>query len=628
MLMGNTNQRHAIPWTDVLIDDPFWTPRLETLVAHTLPSQWSQLHDAGRLALLGIWDGEGKAPPTHRFYDSDIAKWLEAVAYAQAWHPDAGLRSKADRIIAGYEVIQQPDGYCNQSFLDDPDGRWGNLRDDHELYCAGHLMEAAVAWKQAVGDDRLLHVAKRFAEHIWKRFGPDGEPGIPGHPEIELALIRLAVATDEPRWRTLARLFIDRRGRAPHWFEREARARGETPDSRWGRSYHQAGRPVRDIDTIEGHAVRALYLLAGMVDLGNDDPTLAQAAEAWWRNTIERRMYITGAFGSHHEGEIFTSDFDLPNREAYAETCASIAGALVARRMLSRDPAGRDGDVLERCLFNGMLAGLSIDGEHYYYANPLLVQPGIDNFHKGYQAPDAIAIERQRWYGCCCCPSNIARVMASLGGYVADVDENGLDLHLPIGCRIDHGGWRVRVEGDYAWQGRISVRVDDAPADKQRLRLRLPAWRQTSEIALSGHAVEFSEEDGYAVLIREWAPGDRIDADFGIGARRCYADPHISDDACRVAVQRGPLVYCLEQCDHSTDLFRLRLPDEATFSEAPCDLVPGAVALRAEGRTLAADALYGFREPEAETCELRFVPFPLWGNREVSAMEVWVPRDA
>ena len=618
--------RHSIPWSDVRIADAFWGPRLATLASTTLRSQWTRLHESGRLAPLGIWHGEGEAPPTHRFYDSDIAKWLEAVACAQAWHPDAELRARGEEVIAGYERIQMDDGYCNQAYIDAPNERWTNLRDAHELYCAGHLMEAAVAW-HAIGEDRLLRVMQQVCEHIWQAFGPDGRPGYGGHPEIELALVRMAKACDEPRWRELARLIQDRRGDDPKYFDAEAEARGATPfGQHWGGNYHQADVPVRENDTIDGHAVRALYLLAGMEDLRDSDDALAAAADTWWANAVEQRMYVTGAFGSNSQGEVFTRDYDLPNREAYAETCASIAGAMVARRRLARRLDGRDGDVLERCLHNGMPAGLALDGEHYYYANPLYVQPGIDMFKKGLTSGEPGEHARPAWYGCACCPPNIARTLAGLGGYVASIDESGLDLHLHIGCTLEHGGWKLRCGGDYVWQGQACIEIERAPAAEQELRLRLPGWRLASGITLNGESVAIEERDGYAVIRRAWQAGDRVDCDFGIAARRVYAHPLINDDADRVAVQRGPLVYCLEGCDHGGDIVDLRLPDDAPLEDTPCELLPGAVAVEAEGRRLHTDALYAFEEPRTEACRLRFVPFPLWGNREPGAMQVWIPR--
>lgn len=620
----------SIPWTSVRIDDPFWNPRLRTLAERTLASQWGQLHESGRLAMLGVWDGDGDPPPTHRYYDSDIAKWLEAVAYAQAWRPDEALRDNAGRVIAGYESIQEEDGYCNQSFIGVKHERWTDLWSAHELYSAGHLMEAAVAWHDAVGDDRLLRVTERLAEHIWQRFGPDGEHGVPGHPEIELALVRLAGACDEPRWRQLAKLFIDRRGTEPNWFADEAIRRGADAEKVAQRQWQsaQADLPVREVDTIEGHSVRALYLLAGMVDQAGDDPTLRDAAAAWWANAIDRRMYITGGFGSTRHGERFTHDYDLPNREAYAETCAAIAGALVARRWLSHRPNGRDGDVLERCLHNGMLAGMSLDGEHYHYANPLAAQLGIDPHEKDPRPLDTPHLARKAWYGCACCPPNVARVLASLGGYIADADDDGLDLHLPIGCRIDHAGWRLTVGGDYVKDGKVGIEISGAPPARRRLRLRLPAWRQSCAITVNGEPIEPANADGYAVIERDWLGGDRVACDFGIGARRCYADPRVPDSAQRVAVQRGPLIYCVEQCDHDAGVATLRIGDGTPITDEPLEGLPGAhaAALGVDGVAMRTDDLYGYDRPRPTETRLRLVPFAFWANRRVGDMQVWIAR--
>ncbi len=618
--------RHPVPWTAYRVDDLFWNPRLHGNLTRTLLSQWDRLHETGRLAALGIWDSNDPAPGPHAFFDSDVAKWLEALAYHLACRPEPELRTKAERIIAGYEAIQQPDGYCNQAFVDRPDQRWTNLQDGHELYCAGHLIEAGVAWFQGLHEWRLLNLVEKLADHIEQRFGPEGIPGIPGHPEIELALVRLAKATDNPRRRQLARTFVDRRGQKPSWFELETVARGETVRRTDQFRYYQAHLPVREVTTVEGHAVRALYLLAGMVELGDDDPSLAAAVETWWGNAVARRMFVTGGFGSNHQGEVFTHDFDLPNREAYAETCASIAGALVARGLLTRRLRGRDADALEVILYNGMLAGLGLDGERYYYANPLTVQPGIDNFHKGYQTMATTTPARQKWYKCSCCPPNIARVLASLGGYVADANEAALDIHLYVGGTFSTGDWRVRLTGDYVWQGKSALAVDAAPSDLAAIRFRLPGWRTKADLRLNGEPLSLTEVDGYAVIVRHWQAGDQVDLDFGIAPRRVHADPRIPDNAGYVAIQRGPLIYCLEQCDHEADLFTLSLHDDSTLADEPCYLAPGAMAVVADGLMRSASTLYSFEPPSRSPCRLRFIPFSFWANRDVSAMRVWVPR--
>lgn len=614
--------RHPVPWTAVRIDDPFWSPRLRALIDVTLPSQYQQLHDSGRLASLGIWDGPGEAPPSHRFHTSDIAKWLEAVAYAQAWAPDVELRAKAERVIAGYAAIQGDDGYCNQGF-DNPAERWTDLRDGHELYSAGHLIEAAVAW-HAIGDDALLRVVLKLAELIWRRFGPDGAPGYPGHPETELALVRLADSSGDDRWRQLAQLMVDRRGQQPGSFAAEDERNGKrAPDT--GYDYYQAHAPVREQLTVEGHSVRALYLLAGVEDLAQrgGDAELRAAADAQWANAIERRMYVTGGFGSHHDGERFTADFDLPEREAYTETCAAIAGAMVARRRLSARRDAASGDVLERCLHNGMLAGFGLDGCSYHYANPLRVQPGIDPKHKRWCGCGS-SVARQPWYGCACCPPNVARVLASLGGWAYDLDPQGLDCHLLLGGELDHGGWRLRIDADQVGAGRGGIHVATAPAGEQELRIRLPLWRGATALELDGAAVSWVERDGYAVIARCWSGGEVLRWDFAPAPLRLHADPRICDAAGKVAIQRGPLLYCAEQVDHAAPLACLRLgPGELVTGEL--DLLPGCVALEGAGQALRADALYATEPPRAVTARIRLVPYPLWGNREPGAMQVWLP---
>lgn len=605
--------RYRLPWTAVRIDDPFWGPRLRTLVGRTLPGQYRQLLESGRLAPLGIWNGPGDPPKAHAFFNSDIAKWLEAVAYAQTWHADAGLRAKAEEIIAAYARVQMADGYIGFFAVRE---RWTDLRDGHEMYTIGHLIEAAVAWHEALGDGRLLAVMRDCAQHLWDRFGPEAKDrGVCGHPEIELALVRLGECTGEQRWIDLAAHLVAVRGDG---YAAEDARHGRRMH-RSGSDYYQAHGPVADQHECGGHSVRALYLLAGVDDLvrhGVDG--LAIAAEAQWRSATERRMYVTGGFASTQDGERFTVDHDLPNRAAYTETCAAIAGALVAHRRLRRCRDAQAGAILERCLHNGMLAGLSLDGEHYHYANPLEVVPGEDPQHKRWTGR-ADSVARKAWYGCACCPPNIARILASLGGYIAIREGDDLDLDLHIGCRIDSDDWTLRVSGDPVSTGRCEIRIDRVPAGG-RLGLRRPDW--STEVTVDGAAV--ADDDGYVRIAV--VPGRTLAVDFHLRAERLFADPRISDNANRVALRRGPLVYCQEACDHAEPLPVLRLPRTAALAESPCALLPGTVALRAQGQALATASLYGTGAPTATPAILTAVPYALWGNRGPGAMRVWIPE--
>jgi uncharacterized protein len=618
---------HSVPWTAIAIDDPFWNPRLTTLVEKTLPSQYVQLRSSGRLAALGIWDGPAVAPKPHVFWDSDIAKWIEAVAYAQTWHPDPELRAQAESVIRGYERLQMPDGYLNQSFQSGRiHQRWTNVRDDHELYCAGHLMEAAVAWYEALGDDRFLKIMVRNAEHIWQRFGPDGEAGIPGHEEIELALVRLAGATKEPRWLELARLFVERRGVQPSFWAIEFPRHGKpfhvcpTADC-----YQQADVPMRQRQGIDGHAVRALYLIAGALDVAdrtNDDELRGGCIRSWQR-TIERRMYVTGGFGSHHGGERFTADYDLPDREAYAESCASIAACLIARRLLNTTSDAATGDVLERSLYNGVLAGWSQDGEHYFYANPLRSEDGHDGMSK-YWHEEPYTYKREQWFGCACCPPNIARCYASLGGFCATWRPDGLDVHLPIGGRLAHQGWDVTIAGDYVGAGITECRIAAQPKDAQ-VRIRRPSWAGEIQVTVDGTASSAAVINGYVTITTQ--VGSVVRIDWGIRPLRIHADPRVADAVGKVALQRGPLLYCVEACDHRTELPRLRLADNAALScEHEPELGATCYAITAEAGSDESDALYATSAPKRVTTTLRAVPYALWANRQPGPMRVWLPR--
>lgn len=572
-------------------------------------------------------DGSNDTVTAQMFWDSDVAKVIEAGAYALYRGSNPDIEAKIDGIVGMFARLQQPDGYVNSWYIRmQPGKRWTNLRDCHELYCAGHLIEAAVAYRQATGKSELLDVMCRYADHIASVFGvgPGQKAGYCGHEEIELALVRLARETGRQRYMDLAKFFIDARGQKPHYFELEAKARGEAPgDFAHGtQQYNQSHLPVRQQTKVVGHAVRAMYLYSGMADIAAEygDDSLTVALETLWDDLTTKQMYVTGGIGPAAVNEGFTDYFDLPNDTAYAETCAAVGLVFWASRMLGRKPDRRYADILEQALYNGALAGLSTDGSRFFYENPL-------ESHGEHHRWD--------WHRCPCCPPNIARLVASVGTYMYGVADDGIAVHLygESVARLDVGGTTVTLtqQGDYPWDGAIGLRLDLPRPAKFKLSLRIPAWCDAPAVSLGGETIPVDSTDnlGYLDIEREWHDGDRIDITLPMATRALCANPRVRQDIGRVALSRGPLIYCLEEEDNGKQLNALmiaRAPGHAEtariqgLSEAIGVSIP---ALREEtggwnGQLYRADV------PMLHDTTARFVPYYLWDNRGPGEMLVWV----
>jgi DUF1680 family protein len=632
-------QRYApLAITDATIADAFWSLRQRVNRERTIPHIYRQCQQTGRIDAFRPGWAPGIEPfrrpaggASHvMFWDSDVAKWIEAASFSLATHPDPALDALLDETIALIAQAQHPDGYLNTWFTSiDPQMRWRNLRDWHELYCAGHLIEAAVAHYEATGKRTLLDVLCRYTDYIGSLFGAEAgkQRGYCGHPEIELALVRLAHATGERRYLELSRYFVDERGSQPHYFDQEARARGENPAAFWARShqYNQSHLPVREQPEVVGHAVRAMYLYSAMADLAGEygDASLLQACRRLWRHLTTRRMYVMGGIGTSKSNEGFTGDYDLPNESAYAETCAAIGLVFWAQRMLRLDLDRRYTDVLELALYNAVLSGVSLDGETFFYDNPL----ASDGAH-----------HRQGWFSCPCCPPNLARLIASLGTYVYAQGEADAVVHLYVqgSGRFQLGGQQVvlRQTTHYPWDGAVELQVElDRPAEFG-VRLRLPGWCAAPRVLVNGAEVDLttSVEGGYVRIARMWRSGDRVTLDLPMPIERVYAHPAVAADIGRVALRRGPLVYCLEQADHSVPIRSIVLPDSAELTHQPApDLLGGVVVIASAARALDAtgwdDALYRTEPPTAQPCEIRAIPYFGWDNREQGAMQVWIQSE-
>jgi DUF1680 family protein len=614
-----------VPFTQVQIEDDFWSPRLEANRGGSIPAVYQQLKQTDRVDAFRLDWKPGVEPVPHIFWDSDVAKWLEGACYEVMRRPDPALTALVNEVASLIASAQQPDGYLNVHFtVVEPEKRWTNLRDCHELYCAGHLMEAAIAHHQATGSSVLLDALRRCADYIGSVFGPEPgkKRGYPGHEEIELALVRLYRLTGEERYLRLSSYFVEERGRQPHYFVQEAAARGETGPPWASYDYYQAHISPREQAEAVGHAVRAMYLYCAMADLAAEtgDRELLVACERLWESAAQRKMYVTGGIGSERHGERFAADYDLPNLTAYAETCAAIGLVFFSHRMLQFAGDGRYADVLERALYNGMLSGVSLDGTRFFYENPL---ESRGTHH------------RQEWYDCACCPSNVVRTVASLGQYVYSTAAGGLFVHLYLGNRAEVAlpsglPVTIRQETRYPWEGRVQLTVTAAEAAEFTLRLRIPAWCRDWSLTVNGTALAPPVTRGYAGVTRTWQSGDVVALDFAMPVERVRAHPSVAQDVGRVALQRGPLVYCLEGVDHDESVRALLLPPRAPLSARFEPSLLGGVAV-IEGEAAAPargpwkDRLYTPAASRRRRLPLRAIPYYAWDNRAPGEMVVWVP---
>jgi hypothetical protein len=623
----------------VQIQSGFWANRQKTNDTKTIPAIYHQMQITGRIDAWRLDWQPGQPHKPHIFWDSDAGKWIEAVGYSLRNHPSPEFEAQVDAVVDLIEKAQQPDGYLNIFFTAvEPQNKWTNLRDWHELYDAGHLIEGAVAYWQATGKRKLLDVLIRYADYIDQTFGPnEGQvPGYCGHPEVELAMVKLYEATGEQRYLNLAKYFVDERGRQPSYFDEEARKRGDDPAKFWAKTYQycQAHAPVRDQHRATGHSVRAAYLYSGMADLAKltGDDTLLPVCQEIWEDITQHQLYITGGLGPAHTNEGFTFSYDLPNEEAYAETCAAIALVLWAQRMFLIDPDSRYINVMERALYNGFISGVSYEGDTFFYANPLASYPKVSP-HGGYTEG---YYRRAAWFDCACCPPNLARLIANIGEYFYSVAADTLYVHLynQNQTQVTVAGTNVTIaqQTNYPWEGLVQLSLTVDQPTVFSVALRIPDWCHDFKVLINGVPSDAVPVRGYVHLNQQWQTNDVITLDLAMPVERIAAHPLVRQDAGCIALQRGPIVYCAEEVDNGAALANLILPRTATLSASfDADLFGGVSVITATAiRNIPQQWPGGLYQPESALSyvttpvTLKAIPYCFWANREPGEMRVWL----
>jgi DUF1680 family protein len=618
---------HNVPVHAVTITKGFWGARREINVAKSIPSMERLLEANGRmnnfLRLVGKSDAKQSGPV---YSDSDVYKWTEAVGFALQSGDRPELRELSEKIIKEVVAVQEPSGYLNTYYVDDrkkdrmtPDVQ----RTGHELYNLGHMIQGAIAFYRATGDRTLLDASMRFVDgYLLPAFGPDADkkPIFSGHPEIELALIELYRTTGEKKYLTLAGYIL------------KGDDRIKVPQRAY--VYHFCGIPFTSRTHLEGHAVRAMYACCGATDyyLETGDESYLKTLDVLWNDLVTAQMYVTGGVGARSQGEAFGDSYELPNFTAYGESCAAIGNMMWNWRMLTATGEAKYADVIERALYNGINSGMSLDGTLYCYRNPLAFDPS---------GGDQI---RNPWYDTTCCPPNLERTFASLPGYFYGTSKDGLYAHLYDNSQLDWHleegtGLKVVQKTNYPWEGAVDITVSPAKATEFTFYLRIPGWSDSTQVKVNGESASGATAGKYLALRRRWSPGDTINVKFNMSAQVIEANSRIVDDYGRVAVQRGPLIYCLEQLDQpqSVPLYDVSLDLRKNISsrfqeQFEANLLGGIVVLKHPGAAIENSAAssklyysYAPRPAQTRQVELQFIPYYAWANRAPTPMQVWTP---
>ena len=612
---GSDQKLEPVQWTDTKVAAPFWTTRQKALFTKTLQEQFAELESKKyRLNFERTAKRESGGYIGYVFNDSDVYKVLEAASYALGIDRKPWLEKQVDDWIDLIGRAQDPSGYMDCHFqLDEPQNEWKNLRDLHELYCAGHLFEAAAAHYRATGKTSFLNIAKKLADHIDSRFGPGKHMGYPGHPEAELALFKLWQVTGEQRYFNLAKFFLNNRG--SKWFATEH----NTPLDQYDGAYWSDNELIRDHESIVGHAVRAAYLFSGATDLArySDDPGMEQMLDRVWRSTTQKRMFVTGGIGPSGSNEGFTVDYDLPTFTAYQESCASIANALWNYRMALLHGDGKYADVMETAIYNGTLAGINYDGDKYFYTNPLA---STGNHH------------RQDWFDCACCPPNIARLIGQLGGlsYARSKDSAYVLLYVGGTAKLNVGGVNVILDTKthYPYSGDVAIAVNPSEPKEFSLKLRIPSWAESAQVSVNGKRVGGDLNKGFLTVNRKWTSGDKVNLVIPMPVRRVISNPMVKETFGKYAFARGPMIYCLESVDNRFDMDQVGIPvNEVVSTKTVPDLFGGTTVIEgsgffASGQTWSGK-LFASSAP-TQPVKFRAIPYCFWDNRGAGQMRVWL----
>ncbi len=599
---------HPVSISSVKFTDGLLAERVKVVREVTIPTQYELLEQTQRINNFRRASGKIQGDYFGFFFnDTDVYKWIEAASFSLMSERDEKLEKLLDDVIEEIKLAQDEDGYLDTYFtFDRRKDRWTNLKDMHELYCAGHLIQAGIAHHRATGKRNLLDIAIKFADHIDSVFGPGKREGTSGHPEVEMALVELYRETRNYKYLSLAKFFIDERGKGLVG----------------GELYHIDHKPFRELDEIVGHAVRSLYLNCGATDLfiETGELSLLNALERLWHNFVERKMYITGGAGSRYEGEAFGEEYELPNETAYAETCAAIANFMWNYRMLLASCEGRFGDIMELVLYNGLLSGISLDGKEYFYVNPLA---------------DSGKNRRQKWFACACCPPNIARLIASLPGYIYSTSFDGIWVHLYTSniARIDWDGREIELEVKtrYPWDGLIEFYINTD--GEYIIFLRIPNWCKRYSLFINDQEISTNIVNGYVKVERLWKKGDILKLNLIMEPEFIVSNPKVINNIGRVAIKRGPIVYCLEQTDNPFSVCDLEVFTDSLLTSSFEPILGGVVVIKGKGSIVDTNIwkrnLYApLKDINAKRKEVEFtaIPYFTWANREPGPMEVWIRK--
>lgn len=645
----------------VEVTSDFWKRYRELVVKEVLPYQWKVMNDEADISIAEDPQNNGQDKNSHAvanlkiaagemkghhygfpFQDTDVYKWLEAAAYSFGYHPNPDLKKITDNLIDLIAKAQDDDGYLSTYFqIDAPERKFKRLQQSHELYTMGHYIEAGVAYYNATGNQKALDIATRMADCIDNNFGlEEGKiPGYDGHPEIELALSRLYEVTKNQKYMDLAHYFLTQRGQDPAFFEKQIKADGDSVDRDlipgmrdFPREYYLAAEPIKDQKVPHGHAVRVVYLCTGMAYVARytGDKDLLAACDRFWNDIVKRQMYITGNIGQTTTGEAFTYDYDLPNDTDYGETCASVGMSFFARQMLNIRAKGEYADVLEKEPFNGALSGMSLDGKHFFYVNPLEADPAGS---KGNPGKSHVLTHRADWFGCACCPANLARLIASVDEYLYTVNEDTILSHQFIANEAEFDdGIKVSQTNHFPWSGDIHYEIENPNKASFKFGIRIPSWSAKYELSVDGAAKSLPVEDGFIYLDVD-GKSMTLDLKLDMSTKIMRASNRVKADYGKVAVQRGPVVYAAEEADNEAPLWDYQVAADAKtdyhFDEKLLDGV-GVVKIAAKREKLDdvnAPLYTEVQNEDTENVDLTLVPYYSWANRQDGQMRVWLNKE-